>query len=147
MESGLDFYPDGTEHPSVNGQVRYVDGEGFKFFEEGQELSLAGEGVTEAQHRALRQLIHFLDQGPEGNSFKEVLPVASPFPTQVVWWDSGDKNVKILEKTVIRNAGQFPTEIKWEIYNLAGDTILATVTDFITYSGPFEVSRDRLFSL
>lgn len=104
-------------------------------------------GLSESSHRAVRQLIHLADGGGpfEGfatGAFRETLPSADPFPTSVIWWESSSKNQKIVEKT-ITYTGVFPTTIEWKAYDEDGTTILATVTDTITYSGPFETDRTR----
>jgi hypothetical protein len=111
-------------------------------------------GLTKEQHDALRSLIHFIDDGPaEGFpslSYKEILPAGSPFPTQVIWWESSSKLKKIVEKTITRSGGGAtnpkPTPIVWKMYDTDGTTVLVTVSDAITYSGIFEVSRTRTIS-
>lgn len=106
----------------------------------------SGSGLSEAAHKALRQLIHFIDEGPaEGfatGAYKEILPSANPFPTSVIWWESNSKLEKIVEKT-ITYTGVFPTTIAWKMYDTDGSTLLVTVTDTISYTGPFEISRAR----
>jgi hypothetical protein len=107
-------------------------------------LISGGAGLTETQHKALRQLIHFIDSGPaEGfasGAYKET--TGTVFPSAIIWYDkatSGKK--KIVEKT-ISYTGAFPTTIAWKMYD-ASETLLVTVTDAITLSGPFETSRTR----
>ena len=133
----------GATTPTVSGEFRYVTGVGFRFYQEGVEIGL---GVQPGDHPKLRQLIHFIDNGPaEGfttGAFREVLPVADPFPTSVIWWTDSGKTEKIVEKT-ITYTGVNPTTIEWEIYDTDGSTVLATVTDTISYSGVFETSRTR----
>jgi len=108
---------------------------------------LAGTGgLTESGHRILRQLIHFIDNGPaEGftsGAYEEILPAADPFPTSAIWWESAAKLKKIVELTVTYS-GPFPTAEEWKMYDTDGSTVLATITDAISYSGPFETSRTR----
>jgi hypothetical protein len=103
-----------------------------------------GPGITEDQHKALRQLIHFINEGPaEGfatGAYKSV--TGTVFPTSIIWYDkAGAGQKKIVEKTITWT-GAFPTTIVWKIYD-ASEVLLATVTDTITYSGPFETSRAR----
>lgn len=106
----------------------------------------SGTGLTAATHRTLRQLIHFIDNGPaEGfasGAYREILPAADPFPTSVTWYDDATKAKKLVEK-LLTYTGAFPTTIQWKIYDTDGSTVLATVTDAITYSGAFEISRTR----
>jgi hypothetical protein len=105
-----------------------------------------GSGLSEAQHRTLRQLIHFISDGPaEGfatGAYKETLPAASPFPTSVTWWESSSKLKKIVERLVTWT-GANPTTDQWKIYDTDGTTVLWIVTDTISYSGIFETSRTR----
>jgi hypothetical protein len=110
----------------------------------------AGGGITADEHKILRQLIHFIDEGPGGGfasgAYKEILPAANPFPTQTIWWESSLKLQKIVEKNITRNANQTPATIQWKMYDTDGSTVLETVTDTITYSGVFEISRTRSIS-
>ena len=133
--------------PTVNGEFRYVTGVGFRFFEEGTEKGLTGSGISEAQHRTIRQLIHFLEEGPaEGfasGAYKETLPAADPFPTSFIWWESAAKLKKIVEETVTYNANKTIATDEWKVYDTDGSTVLATVTDTMSYSGIFETSRTR----
>lgn len=98
-----------------------------------------------ATHPELRQLIHFIDQGPAkgfaSGAYKETLPVG-PFPTSVIWWTSVAKTHKIVEKT-ITYTGPNPTTIVWKMYATDGVTVIETVTDAISYTGPFEATRTR----
>lgn len=112
-------------------------------------------GLTISGHRTLRQLIHFIDNGPaEGfasGAYKETLPSANPFPTTVTWWESSSKSKRIVEKTITRSGGGAsnvaPTPIVWDIYDTDGTTKLATVSDAVTYSGVFETSRTRTITI
>lgn len=109
-------------------------------------LSTLGGGVTETDHRALRQLIHFIDNGPANGfasgAFRENLPSGNPFVTSVTWWTDNTKVDKIVEK-LITYTGALATTVQWKIYDTDGSTVLATVTDAITYSGIFESNRTR----
>lgn len=101
---------------------------------------------TETQHQALRQLIHFIDNGPTNGfasgAFRENLPAADPFVTSVTWWTTSGKTHKIVEK-LITYTGVLATQVQWKMYAADGSTVLATVTDAITYSGIFESNRTR----
>ena len=104
----------------------------------------SGTGLTEAAHKTLRQLIHFIDNGPaEGfasGAYRE--NVGGIFPTSITWYEDNTKVKKIVEK-LLTYTGAFPTTIQWKIYDTDGSTVLATVTDAIAYSGAFETSRTR----
>jgi hypothetical protein len=139
-EEGLNLEP--ASAPTANGQLRYVNGVGFRFFEEGVEKGLTGSGLSEAQHKALLQLIHFIDEGPaEGfvtGATKTV--TGTVFPTQVLWRRADA--TKLVEKNTTWT-GVNPTTIQWKMYATDGTTVLATVTDTVTYSGVFETGRTR----
>lgn len=141
-----------TSDPSIEGAIRYVSGS-FRFLDStGLYDPRTGGGLTENAHKTLRQLIHFIDDGPaEGftsGAYKEV--IGGAFPTSIIWWESSSKLKKIVEKTITRSGGSAtliaPTPIVWQIYDTDGSTVLATVSDAITYSGAFEVSRTRTIS-
>lgn len=108
-------------------------------------LAAAGSGITEAQHRILRQLIHFINDGPgEGfasGAYKETTPTG-PFPTSEIWWESSSKLKKIVELNTSWTGPKITQEV-WKIYDTDGSTVLATVTDSISHTGPFETSRTR----
>jgi len=101
-------------------------------------------GLTESGHQVLRQLIHFIDEGPaEGfatGAYKEV--AGGIFPTEIVWWESSSKLKKIVSQSLTW-AGIVPSVILWKIYDTDGSTVLAEVQDTISYSGIFETSRAR----
>ena len=109
-----------------------------------------GGGISENQHKALRHLIHFIDNGPADGfatgAFYEILPAGNPFPTSYTWYTSVAKTDRIVELLVTRGGMQNPITEIWNMYDTDGSTIVATVTDSITYSGPFEVSRTRAIS-
>ena len=108
---------------------------------------VANNALTANSHKSLRQLIHFIDDGPaEGfatGAYRETLPSNNPFPTSFIWWESAAKIKKILEKTYTYNANKTVNQIDWKMYDTDGTTVLVTVTDTITYLGIFEVSRTR----
>jgi len=110
------------------------------------ELLAGSGGLTESAHRTLRQLIHFIDDGPaEGfvsGAYREVLPAGDPFPTSIIWYEDGTKAKKIVE-LALTWSGPVTTQEVWRVYDTDGSTVLATVTDTITNSGIFETSRTR----
>lgn len=110
----------------------------------------AGGSLTPAAHQTLRQLIHFISEGP-GNgfatgAFKETLPFSNPFPTSIIWWESSAKLKKIVSKSIAYNPNKTPSTISWEMYATDGITVIATVSDAISYSGVFETTRTRSIS-
>lgn len=143
-EEGI-YLEQGAVVPTVNGEFRYVAGVGFRFYEEGSEKGLTGSGISEAQHRTLRQLIHFIEDGPaEGfasGAYKETTP-AGPFPTLEVWYEDVSKAKKIVSLATTWSGVNITQEV-WDIYDTDGSTSLVTITDAVSYSGVFETSRTR----
>jgi len=144
LEEGI--YLETTSLAITPGEVRF-DGSRFSLVDATGEFDpRSGGGISEAQHRTLRQLIHFISDGPaEGfasGAYREILPAADPFPTSIVWWESSDKLKKIVER-LITWTGAFPTTDQWKIYDTDGTTVLWIVTDTISYTGAFETSRTR----
>lgn len=111
-------------------------------------LDAGGSGsLTPSEHQTLRQLIHFIDEGP-GDGFasgalKETLPLGSPFPTSITWYTDASLTEKIVEKLIVYNANKFPFTITHNMYDTDGTTIIHTVEDMIVYSGAFESTRVR----
>lgn len=135
--------------PTIVGGMRLVGGD-FRLRDSAGVFNprTGGTGLTEEQHKALRQLIHFIDEGPaEGfisGAYKEVTP-AGPSPTSIIWWASTAKTNKIVE-LIVTWSGVFPTWMVWKVYDVAG-ALLATVSDAITYSGAFESTRTRTITV
>jgi hypothetical protein len=104
--------------------------------------------VTELAHAVLRQLAHLADgvggpfEGWTSGAFRETLP-SGPFPTSVIWWTSAAKTHKIVQKLIAYNANKTPTATQWSAYASDGTTVIAQVTDTMTYSSVFETSRTR----
>lgn len=109
-----------------------------------------GGGITPTEHETLRQLIHFIDEGPgdgfASGAFKEILPSGSPFPTQITWYLNVNRTQKLVEKFVTYSASHFPVQILWNMYDYDGITIVHTVIDTITYNTAFEATRTRSIS-
>jgi hypothetical protein len=101
-------------------------------------------------HSALKQLIHFIDDGPTdgwtSGAYKETLPSGNPFPTQEIWWTSSAKTHKIVSLDVTLNSSKRPTSEVWKIYAADGSTVLITLTDSISYTGAFETTRTRTWA-
>jgi len=106
---------------------------------------LAGDGgLTAESHKVLRQLIHFIDDGPAdgfaSGAYREIS--GTIFPTTIIWYIDSGKTDKIVEKDITWT-GINPTTIIWKIYDTDGSTVLLTVTDTVTYSGIYETNRVR----
>jgi hypothetical protein len=106
-----------------------------------------GGGITPNQHETLRQLIHFISEGP-GDGFasgavKITSPSSSVFPTNIVWYTDNTQTKKIVEKIIVWQ-GVVPSTITWNVYLTDGVTVAHTVSDVITYTNQiFEISRSR----
>lgn len=119
----------------------------------GKWNSASGEnaGVGDS-HKTIRHLIHFIDDGPAdgfvSGAYKEI--INPMFPTQIIWWESASKLKKIVEKIITRDgAGASipkPNPIIWKMYAADGITVVATVTDTLTYEGLAVSSRTRAIS-
>lgn len=148
-EEEVQFQEQSTD-PTVEGAVRYVSGSFRMLDGTGVFDPRAGSGLTENAHKALRQLIHFISEGPaEGfasGAYKETLPSASVFPTSIIWWESSGKTQKIVERTLTWTGVKLTTD-EWKIYDTDGTTLLVTVSDAISYSGVFETTRTRTITV
>jgi hypothetical protein len=107
-------------------------------------------GMTPLEHEKLRQLIHFISEGPGSGfatgAFKEILPLGAPFPASVTWYTDATKTQKIVEKIIVRNPNKTPATISWNMYALDGVTVVGTIVDTISYISVFETTRTRAIS-
>jgi|SRR5579885_2955638 len=113
-----------------------------------QELDVGK--LSSFDHETLRQLIHFIDEGPAdgfaSGAYKVISPTPSVFPTSIVWYTDNTQTKKIVEKTIVWS-GPVPSTITWKVYNTDGVTVAHTVSDSITYvSNIFEHTRTRTIS-
>lgn len=103
--------------------------------------------VSKFEHKTLRDLIHFIDEGPgdgfASGAFRESLPSGNPFPTSVTWYLDATKTKKLVEKFITYVNNAFPSVITWNMYDEDGVTLIHTVTDNITYNDAFESTRSR----
>jgi hypothetical protein len=106
--------------------------------------------ITHQQHKTLRDLIHFIDQGPgdgfASGAYKETLPFGDPFPTSIIWYLDATKAQKLIEKFIVYLPNQFPHTITWNMYDYDGVTLIHTVVDTISYTTAFESTRIRTIS-
>jgi hypothetical protein len=140
-EEGI-LLEDAGVDPAVVGEIRR-NGSDFKAKDGSGVFNLrSGSGLSEAAHKALLQLIHFIDEGPaEGFTTGATKTVTGTvFPTQMLWRRADA--TKLVEKNTTWT-GVKPTTIEWKMYAADGTTVLATVTDTISYSGVFETGRTR----
>jgi len=134
--------------PTRDGAMRYVS-DAFRF-KDGIGVFNPRFDVNTVEHKIVRHLIHFIDDGPAdgfvSGAYKEILPAGNPFPTQAIWWESAAKLKKIVEFNMTRDSQKKPATEEWKMYATDGTTVLCTVTDTITYSGVQESTRTRVVS-
>ena len=121
----------------VGNDLRFKDGNNATPLTLTELLSGAG-GITESSHKALRDLIHFIEGPADGwtsAAYYEQLPSANPFPTSAIWWESASKLNKIVELTTAYNANKTIATEVWKMYDTDGSTVLVTLTDTYSYSG------------
>jgi len=126
----------------VNGYLKVKDSEGVL------NLRTAGQGLTEDQHKTLRQLIHFIHGPAEGfnNAYNEQTSVG-PFPTLDLWYEDNTKAKKLFEHSVDQNP--FPNTETFKIYKSNGVDVAAEAIDTINYlnDGAFEENRTRVINI
>src|SRR5579859_2727900 len=108
-----------------------------------------GSGITPTVHAELRQLIHLADgvggpfEGFATGAYRVTSPSGALFPTNITWYASNLMLAKIVEKITSYTSFNQPSTVQWLVYDSDGVTILAMVTDTISYSGMFEINRTR----
>jgi hypothetical protein len=109
----------------------------------------SGAGLSAAAHKALRDLIHFIDGGPADGFTSGMFSVVTGtvFPASETWYVAGAAPPagKIVELTVTWT-GVVPTTKVWTMYDTDGSTVLVTLTEGISYSGIFETGRARTWA-
>ena len=117
----------------------------FRFYDGATTITLGGSGISEAQHKALRDLIHFIDDGPAdgfaSGAFKENTYTGIRL-TSSIWYTDIAKASKIVE-TNYTYTGIRITSAEWKMYDTDGSTVLVTLTDAYAYSGIRLISKTR----
>ena len=149
-EEEVKLIDDGSGVATVEGQMRYSGG-AFSLYDSlgAYDPRAGGGGLSETQHKTVRQLIHFVETNSPGGGFgagpyiSEVLPVGNPFPTSETWYTDSGKTLKICCWEATYNVNKtFATE-KWAVYKSDGTNLAADATDTVSYSGIFETGRSR----
>lgn len=103
--------------------------------------------LTIYDHESIRQLIHFIDEGPTSNAsgsfyYKRVLPQGSLFPTTASWFVDSAYTIKVVEQQVVWS-GFLMSASRWQMFAEDGSTVVRTVLDTFSYSGlmEYEVTR------
>jgi len=139
--------------PSEDGELRWTGNAGSLFFRHDGEnkdiLAAASGGISEAQHRALRQLVHFLDSGP-GAGFasgaEEVYTYDGLKVTAAIWYTDDQHSDKIFELAYTYTGIKVATETA-KVYDTDGSTVLAQAVDTYTYSGIMPTKRVRAITV
>ena len=108
-------------------------------------LTSVGSGISDSSHKRLRHGIHFIDNGPaEGfvSGAEQVTTYNGVFVASETWYESSTHTEKIVELN-IDYSGFLSVQEEWKIYDEDGSSVLATITDHITYNGVFETLRVR----
>jgi len=114
--------------PVVNGEIRYVTGVGFRFYEEGVEKGLAGSGITGPQHESLDTLVHELDE----TSYEEVTYGTGSNPSSWIVWTSNAKTLKIREEQYTYLSSGRVSQVVAIQYDGSGSEVMRT-TEVYTY--------------
>jgi hypothetical protein len=137
-------------NPSEEGTVRNVSNDLVVYIGGTVKSLTSGAGLSEGGHESLRQLIHFLDNGPgygfgAGVNYEETT-YSGAFPTSSIWYEDSTKAKKIFswEGTW---SGVKLTQETHKIYDSDGSTVLAQAVDVMTYSGIFETNRTRTITV
>jgi hypothetical protein len=146
-EEGIDL--EDASDAAAEGQMRYT-GSRFSLYDSAGEYDprSGGGGISAAQHNAIRQLIHFIDNGPAdgftSGAYSEST-YSGALPTSEIWYDDDTKANKIVELSTTYS-GVFPATETWKLYDTDGTTVLVTAVDTIVNSGAFEANRTRTWS-
>lgn len=132
----------GTATATENGEILYVSGSGFQFFEEGVVKTLApagGSALTEAQHEALFTLTHQIV-----SSTYDVVTYANNKIDNFTTWADSSQTRKVREEQV-SYSGNFVSQVISIQYNSLG-VIQNVVTESIGYVGSLISSVTRVKS-
>ena len=145
-EEEIIFYDQYGALPIYDGTLVYSDG--YFYLRDAEEIYIP---LSPNKHKRLKQLIHFIDEGPASvglsGAYREILPAGNPFPTQIVWWENSGKIKKIVETNVTRNSNKQPLSVEWKMYDDDGITVVETVTDSIEYmNNIYEINRTRVIT-
>jgi hypothetical protein len=119
----------------------YMSTQGFTYDSTAPTTTTAqASASSDSNKRLLEKFINAPSEGWPTGVYKET--TGTVFPTAIIWWTSSGKTAKIMEKDITWT-GASPTTIVSKMYAADGSTVISTITDTITYSGPFETSRSR----
>lgn len=114
--------------PTINGAIRYYNGDVVVKLPAGVTSLTTGTGLSEGGHRALDQLVHEIAE----TCYQEVTRVSGKVESIIYWTDNG-KTQKVRELLVARSGG-LVTTMTIKQYDAAG-SLVETLTGTITRSG------------
>lgn len=123
----------GTFVPAQNGEMAYVSGSGFKFYEEGVVKSLGGLSIFE--HENLNSLAH----DPALNSFDDILYDNVGLLTMSIWTDS-TRTQLLQHYNVVRLPNRLVQSVTSSAY--FSGSLNARLIETVTYD-----SRKRITSI
>lgn len=97
--------------------------------------SWTGGMVTTSSHKALTDLIHYIDGGPvygPGPYYYVQTPLGSLSPTTGAWYTNVASNKKVVEQNIVWN-GAYMSQSIWKVYASDGVTVVGQITDNFTY--------------
>jgi hypothetical protein len=122
-DEGINLSPQAVV-PAVNGELRYVAGTGFQFFDEGVLKGLSGSGITAPQHEVLDTLVHDLSE----TCYFEVTRSLGK-ATALTYWTSPAKTMKVRETLITRSLGRV-SQIVENQYDGTGALVQTLTTVF-----------------
>lgn len=139
------------------GPVSYVDVQVDDTFKSDLDVSMAAlgysyEGIdpatTPSQAAASaeenKRLLQKFMTGKPGEGWASGLYreyTGSPWRTAQTWWTNSSKTTKIYEALYTRNSRHQATTIVHNLYASDGTTLVSTITETVTYTGPEENTR------
>lgn len=160
--------PDSVAGPLIEGEALVLESQAsdppaeddyglartFKIWRNGELIKQAPNAseiwilLDEKQHRAVRQLMHYLAGGGPGEEFASAYweGEAVVFPTYGIWWETSDKIKKIVEETATWASGKMATNTV-KVYKTDGTSVAAQAVDTATYSANFLWKISRVISV
>jgi hypothetical protein len=124
-----------AQHANLNDSVAALE----------TKLGVNFSSVNTTVDFSLQILQATVGQHPKGG-YKEITGGLA-FPTTITWYTDSGKTIKLLEKTITYGPGskKLVTGLTYKLFDgTTSNTLKRTITDTITLSGPFEISRLRV---
>ena len=115
------------DSPGVNGEIRYIDGVGFQFFQEGIIRMFDDDASVDATHENIDSLVHELAE----DSYLEITRDIAGLVASSVYWTNSNKVRKIRESIVTRGVDGRVTQVEENQYDGLG-AVIQSITTTIT---------------